>query len=455
MNDSQVITVPNLILKKPTNKVTVFNDELKKQVELMKKELLKADGVGLAANQIGYDNSVFVVEFSDPEEKNSIPFQVFINPKIIEESLEKENLEEGCLSVPKIELPVTRSTKIKVQAQNLEGKKIKITAKNLLAKVMLHENDHLNGIVFTERIKEELIKKYPNYKEKKIIFIGTGDFAELILRGLILTDFNIASIITESPKPAGRGGTTCDTTVAQTAKTFEKNLLETDNIKDLTDEIKKQDPDLILLTDFGQIIPPEVLEIPKIAALNIHPSLLPKYRGATPIPSAILFGEKNTGISIIQMVDQIDKGPVVTQKELEIEEFDNNETLRKRLANLALKTLLEFLPEIESGNLKPIIQDEKLATKTRKFSKEDGEIDWQKSPEELDRQIRAFHPWPGSYTFIDNKRLIIHSAFLDEGKLYLDIVQPEGKKPMEFGNFLRGYRGPLPEWFSKIGNIEK
>lgn len=454
MNDLQVITVPNPTLKKPTEKVTIFDDGLEKQVKLMRQMLKKADGVGLAANQIGYSNSVFVVEFSDPEEKNSIPFTVFINPKIIEESLEKEDLDEGCLSVPQIELPVTRSTKIKVQAQNLSGKKIKITAKNLLAKVMLHENDHLNGTVFTERIQAELIKKYPNYKSKKIIFIGTGDFAELILRGLILTGFNITSVITESPKPSGRSDKACGSIVAQTAKVFGKDLFETDDIKKQITNIKNQNPDLILLTDFGQIIPGVILAIPKIAALNIHPSLLPKYRGATPIPSAILAGEKITGISIISMVKEIDKGPVLAQSELEIDESNNNEILRKRLANLSLKTLLDFLPQIEKENIKPIFQDEKLATMTRKFKKEDGEIDWSKKAEEIDHQIRAFYPWPGSYTFIDDKRLIIHQAFLDGNKLYLDIVQPEGKKPMKFTNFIHGYHGPTPSWFKKIANFK-
>lgn len=454
MNDLQVITVPNPTLKKPTDKVVLFDENLKKQVKLMEKMLKKADGVGLAANQIGFQNSVFVVEFSDPEEKNSIPFQVFINPKIIEESEGKEATDEGCLSVPQIELPVTRSTKIKVQAQNLTGKKIKITAKNLLAKVILHENDHLNGVVFTEKVQKELINKYPNYKNKKIIFIGTGFFAELILRGLILTGFNIVSVVTESPKPSGRENKACATAVAETARTFGKDVIETSVVKNLTNDIKNQNPDIILLTDFGQIIPDDILAIPKIAALNIHPSLLPKYRGATPIPSAILAGEKTTGISIIQMVKEIDKGPVLAQAELKIDETDNNQTLRKRLANLSLKTLLDFLPQIEKENIKPIIQNEKLSSLTRKFKKEDGEIDWNKKPEEIDRQIRAFYPWPGSFTFIDNKRLIIHQAFLDEGKLYLDIVQPEGKKPMDFKNFIHGYHGPSPSWFSKIANFK-
>lgn len=455
MNDLKVITVPNPILKKPANKITVFDDALKKQIALMKKMLSYADGVGLAANQIGINNSVFIVEFIDPEEKNSIPFQVFINPKIIEESENKESLDEGCLSVPKIELPVERSTKIKIQAQNLEGKKFRLTAKDLLAKVILHENDHLNGTVFTERVKVEIVKKYPDYKNKKIIFVGTGDFAEMILRGLILTGFNITSVVSEKGKPSGRDGKICDSLVVQTAKTFGKKIFETDNIKNFVDDIKNESPDIILLSDFGQIIPESILEIPKIAAINVHPSLLPKYRGSTPIPSAILAGDKTTGVSIIKMAKEIDKGPVLTQAEIEVDENDNSETLKKRLANLSLKTLIEYLPKIDANNLKPITQDESKATWTRKLKKEDGEIDWQKPLEEIDRQIRAYYPWPGTFTYIDNRRLIIHSAIFSEGKLYLDVVQFEGKKPMEFPDFLRGYHGPIPEWFSKIGNIEK
>jgi len=466
--------MPHKILHEVAQPVTSFDDELNKKIKRMI-EVLRADenGIGLSANQLGFNNRLCVVEFNDPEKKeNSIPLQTFVNPLIAEIAPEFETLEEGCLSVPKIELPVERSTKIKVKAQNQQGTKIRLTAKGLLARVLQHEIDHLNGILFTDRVKLDLYKKFPKLKKLKIVFIGTGDFAHLILEGLILLDFNLKQIITEKGKPADRTQEIKPTPVGQMAERFGKEYLEIDNLKA---SIGERQPDLIICADFGKIIPEDILKIPKIAAINIHPSFLPKYRGPSPIQTAILKGEKETGVSIIKMTKEIDKGPILAQENLEIFDFDNYLSLKYRLVNLALKILLDLLPKLPQGKIQSNEQDESQATYTRKFTKSDGEIDWQKSSAEINRQIRALYPWPGTYTrlpapkparlpssarrpgrsdggqaFIDNKRLIIHHAHLEDDKLVLDIVQPEGKKPMKFADFLRGFHGQKPGWFKKI-----
>ena len=438
----EIIVVPNRNLKEVAQPVTSFNDVLDKKIEKII-EVLRSDenGVGLSANQLGINDRICVTEFIDKENKeDSIPLQVFINPLIAEVKPEYETLDEGCLSVPKIELPVERSTKIKIKARNQQGRKIRLTAKGLLARVLQHEIDHLNGILFTDRVKKELSQKYPQYKNLKIIFIGTGgNLVELILEGLILLDFKIAAVITTHQSPVG-----------EIARKFEKNPIETNDINQEASTIKKIDPDLIITADFGQIIPKKILGIPHLGAINIHYSLLPKFRGPTPVQTAILSGGKETGVSIFKMSPKIDEGPILAQEKVEISDYENAAVLRTRLSSLTLKMLTELLPKMQQGEVQAIPQDNSKATLTRKFSKSDGEINWQKDIQSIERRIRAYCPWPGSYTFIDGKRLLIHLAHLDDKKLVLDIVQGEGKKPMKFSDFIRGFHGKKPGWFKKI-----
>lgn len=449
MNKPSVITAPNPILNKAAAKVTLFDDALKKQIQLMRQVLQAEGGVGLAANQIGLANQVLVIEYADEDEKNRLPFHALINPEIAESSAEKETANEGCLSVPQIELPVERAAKIKVKAQNETGKKIKFTANGLYGRIVQHETDHLRGILFTDRIRQKYQKDFPEIFQKKIVFVGTGDFAVTLLKGLAILGLNVKLVVSETAKTAGRHQNITASPIADLAKTFNQNLTETERIADLETTVKKINPDLIILADFGQKIPESILNIPKIAAVNLHPSLLPKYRGASPIQSAILAGEKETGVSLIKMVPEIDQGPILAQIKSEIGPHDTAQTLQNNLSTLALELLLSVLPQLIDNKLKEMAPAG-APTLTRKFTKADGEINWQKTPAEIERQIRAFYPWPGSFTFIGGKRLIIHRAHLEHNKLALETVQIEGRKPTDFASFLRGYHGPQPEWFSKI-----
>lgn len=270
------------------------------------------------------------------------------------------------------------------------------------------------------------------------------------MRGLILMDLNISAIFSESPKSSGRGDMIRKTPVAVIAIDFNKKLIETSTIDSNIDFIAKLKPDIILLADFGQIIPEEILKLPKIGAFNLHPSLLPKYRGSTPIQTAILNGEKETGVSLIRMSKEIDKGKIIAQKTIKIQGDENSYSLEIRLANLSLKMMLEALPNLQDGNFIEIKQDDSRSILTHKFSKADAEINWQKPVIKIERQIRAFYPWPGSFTKINDKRLLIHSAHLDNNKLVLDIVQMEGKRAMLFSEFLKGFREKKPSWFKKL-----
>lgn len=447
MNTPSIVTIPNPKLSEVTQKVISFDESLKHQAKLMRKFLRRNEGIGLAANQLGFQNQICIVEFEDDKNpKNNIPFQVFINPKIVQKSDKTEIMDEGCLSVPQIELPVERAQKIKVRAQNLQGKIIKMTANDLLARILQHEIDHLNGIIYTNYARDKFFSDFPNFKKTKIIFFGSGEFASTILLGLILLELDV-TIMTEKAKPAGRDQKLKPSAVAELARKFGKKYFEIDNFSHFTSPISNYD--LLLCSDFGKKIPENILKIAK-TAVNIHPSLLPKYRGATPIQNAILDGSKTTGVSLIKMSREIDQGPVIAQAKMAIEKDDNALTLEKHLSTLAVKMLYAVLPKIVNNKLEEIPQDEEKASFTQRFKKTDGEIDWKKTPVKLERQIRAFYPWPGSYTFINNKRIIIHQAHLEDEKLVLDKVQLEGKNPVSWKDFLRGYHGPKPEWFKKL-----
>ena len=448
MKKSAVITVPNPKLYEKTSKVSSFDNTLQKQIKEMVKTLRIEGGIGIAANQLGYPNQVLAIEFKESDKKTAkkkaeIPLTIFLNPEIVEYGKTAECFEEGCLSVPKIELEVERPGQIKVKYQNEKGKKIKAAPKGLLARVLQHEIDHLNGLVFTERAKAQFFQKFPEFKDYKIAFFGSGEFAATILEGLILLGFNL-EIFTEKSKPAGRDQQLKSTPVAEVARKFGEKYIELEQIN------IESSFDLLICADFGQKIPKSILEKAKIAALNIHPSLLPKYLGPTPIQTAILNRTKTTGVSIIKMTDKIDEGPIYSQIETEILKNDTYPLLRDRLATLGLKLLIKTLPKIASEEIGLIPNDISQATRTRKFSRNDGKVDWSKKPEEIEAQIRALWPWPGTYTFIDDKRLIIHSAHLKKGKLVLDLVQFEGKKPTKFRDFLRGFKAEKPEWLGKI-----
>ncbi len=247
------------------------------------------------------------------------------------------------------------------------------------------------------------------------------------------------------------------------------------------DDFKKLNPEICIVAAYGKIIPKEYLEIPKYGFLNIHPSLLPKYRGASPIQTSILNGERETGVTIILMDEKIDHGPILASRGFSIlnfaysaeaasaakaGQFSNYKNLEKELAELGAELLIDILPKWIKGEIKPREQNHDETTYTKKFSWLDGKIDWQKSADEIDRQIRALNPEPGTWTEWNSKILKIlealpvldvndtvkiSQAFLIENKetaikcgfrsaISPKIVQPEGKKPMEIKDFLNGHR---------------
>lgn len=276
----------------------------------------------------------------------------------------------------------------------------------------------------------------------KIIFLGTSNFGAIILKKIIEGGYVPSLVVTAPDKPSGRKQIITPPPVKITAQSYELPIEQPEKIKNLTLEIRNLNPDLIITAAYGQIVPQEILDIPKFGSLNVHPSLLPKYRGASPVQSAILNGDKKTGVTIMLMDSMMDHGPIIAQKETSIGDNENFAKLHDRLAIIGGELLLDTIPDWINGKIEARHQNESDAVYTKTLKKEDGLIDWSKPANAIERQIRAFSPWPGTYTFWKkNKkdmRLKILESFIEDDKLILVQVQPEGKKPMTFAEFLRG-----------------
>jgi len=226
----------------------------------------------------------------------------------------------------------------------------------------------------------------------KIIFAGTPEFAALHLEALLGADFNICAVITQEDKPAGRGRKLTSSPVKKVAEKHNISIYQPKTLKDqeIQEIINKLNPDIIVDVACGLLVPKIILDMPKYGCINVHPSLLPRWRGATPIQRAILNGDKETGISIMQMDEGYDTGPVLLQKKCLIEESDTTKTLHDRLVKLGIKTLIEAIEKLLTSSLHAVKQDESGSCYAKKFEKTEAVIDWEKSAIELDRQVRAF-----------------------------------------------------------------
>jgi methionyl-tRNA formyltransferase len=244
----------------------------------------------------------------------------------------------------------------------------------------------------------------------RTVFMGTPDFAVPVLDSLgTLADYAIAGVYTQPDKPAGRGrkllaSPVKEWAVAHHLPVFQPRTLRT---PDPQAELSALHPDVIVVAAYGLILPRPVLDLPPFGCINVHASLLPKYRGAAPIQAAILSGEAVTGITLMRMDEGVDTGPSLAQAELAIRADDTSGSLAARLARLGADVLARTLPRWLAGQIELQAQDEKHATFALRLSKEEGRLDWSRPAAELERRVRAFEPWPGTFTAWNGKRLKI------------------------------------------------
>jgi len=240
-------------------------------------------------------------------------------------------------------------------------------------------------------------------QELNIIFMGTPEFGAIILEELIKAGYKPILVVTASDKPVGRKQIITPPPVKVLAEKYGIPVLQPGKIQNTKYEIQNTKPDLIIVAAYGQILPKEILEIPKNGSLNVHPSLLPKYRGPTPIQTAILNGDKKTGVTIILMDEKIDHGPIINQRALEIEKNETATTLQNKLAEFGASLLLETIQKWQKGMLKTYPQDETKATYTKILTREDGRINWKKTAQALEKEVRAYTLWPESFTFWERR----------------------------------------------------
>lgn len=277
----------------------------------------------------------------------------------------------------------------------------------------------------------------------RIAFFGTSDFSVKILDELKKESFVPSLIIAGEDKPRGRKLAITPPPAKVWAEKNNVPMLQPKTLKDASfaENLKKSDWDLFIVASYGKIIPGAVLEIPKHKTLNVHPSLLPKLRGASPIRSAIL-EEKETGVTIMRLDEEMDHGPVVAQKKVPIQNWPADaETLENILAEEGGKLLSQTIPDWISGKIKETPQNHTLATYCKKIEKEDGLINLSDSPEKNFRKIQAYRGWPTAYFFIpsgDKKiRVIIKEAELKDGNLIIKKILPEGGKETDYQIFLK------------------
>jgi len=204
-----------------------------------------------------------------------------------------------------------------------------------------------------------------------------------------------------------------------------------------------------VVASYGRILKPREFNQPKYGALVVHPSLLPRYRGATPVQATLMNGDKQTGVTIIKIDEQVDHGPIIAQQTLAVSSDERYVTLISKLGELGGKLLVKTLPKYLNGEIQPAEQNHPEATFTKKLTREDGLLDLTKPADQLERQIRAYWPWPGSFIWLadqdsNRRRLIIHQAIIKGDKLVLEIVQLEGKAPVSWQSFKNGWRGIIP-----------
>jgi len=305
-------------------------------------------------------------------------------------------------------------------------------------------------------------------KKAEIIFMGTPQFAVPALKALHKNDQNIALVITQPDRPKGRGRKLTPSPVKETALNLGYSVIQPSSVRtaEFSNNIEKHAPGFIVVVAFGHIIPKNILTIPQIATINIHASLLPKYRGPAPIQWAIINEEKETGVTTMLMDEGMDTGDILLSSKLQIAPDDTSGTLHDRLADLGADLLIQTLKTFDTGNINPISQDHTQATYAPMLKKNDGRMNWKLPAESLEAFIRGMTPWPGAFTFHETKRLKFFKArtivmdtdaspgtvikgFPDElwistGKGVLSVLEIQGEsgKRLLIKEFLRGYQLP-------------
>ncbi|RXI98060.1 methionyl-tRNA formyltransferase [Anaerobacillus alkaliphilus] len=312
----------------------------------------------------------------------------------------------------------------------------------------------------------------------RVVFMGTPDFSVPVLKRLIEDGYEVVGVVTQPDRPKGRKKELTPPPVKVEALKHNLKVIQPEKLRNLEDlqQVLDLQADLIVTAAFGQILPKPLLDDPKYGCINVHASLLPEYRGGAPIHQAIIDGKKETGITIMYMVEKLDAGDILTQAKVDILEEDHVGTLHNKLSVIGAELLSHTIPKLIAGELTPVEQEDEKVTFAPNISREKEKINWENGGEEIYNQIRGLHPWPVAYTSLNNQVIKVWWAqkilkmkeatpgtvvSIDSdgfvvstgNEVYIKIVdlQPSGKKRMTAEQFLRGAGGDLTEG-TKLGD---
>lgn len=299
----------------------------------------------------------------------------------------------------------------------------------------------------------------------RVVFMGTPDFAVGTLEAIVEAGHEVVAVVTQPDKPKGRGGAMAMSAVKECAIKHNLTVLQPVKAREesFVEELRTYNSDVIVVVAFGQLLPASIIHMPKYGCINVHASLLPKYRGASPIQWAVLDGCEYSGVTTMQMDEGLDTGDILEVAKVKLDKKETGGSLFDRLSVVGAELLVETLKKAESGELHPVKQDDNEATYVKMLNKSFGLLDFTKKPEVLERMVRGLNPWPSAFTHIEGKLLKIWDASVeaadddkecgsvvtdqktyfkvkcDGGYLVINELQLEGKKRMKTADFLRGY----------------
>ncbi len=466
MSEREIRKFGDPVLRQKAKKIPRVNNAVRKILDEMLDIMRNNSGAGLAAPQIGISKRLAVVDVGEG------PY-FLVNPEIVARSADTDTIWEGCLSWPGYVGEVQRPQKVSIRALDRDGHEVWVEAEGFLARAFQHELDHLDGVLFVDRasLVKEVTKEDEGEEEGegnaspvKAVFMGSPEFSVPSLEELTNCGVDVRLVVTQPDRPQGRKQTVTPTPVKRAALRLGLPVLECSSLMqpEVLEAIRKESPDFIIVVAFGQMVPAAILEAPKFACLNLHPSLLPKYRGGNPIQRVVMAGDTVTGVSIIYMSEGMDAGDICVQRQLNIGPDETYGTLEKRLSSFGAHVLADAISLVLSGEAPRIPQDDTKMTLARHLKKGEEIINWRAPAVLVHALVRGLTPRPGAVTLYEGNRIKIletritasksqekpgailevtgDSGFVSCGDGVIEVVsvQPEGKKPMPFRAFLAG-----------------
>lgn len=415
--------------------------DLEKLVADMSEALDKfPEGVALAAPQIGVPWRLFIVRKDrtlplKTAGEASLPptpeVEVYVNPEIVKTSRKKSRVDEGCLSVHGVYGSTLRHERVTIKARRPDGSHLSRGAGGLMAQIFEHEIDHLNGILFTDHATHLI--RIPEGALRPFVYFGTPTVASETLSTLLEQGFVPSLVVTSPDAPKGRGLALTPSPVKELAAERGIPVLTPEKLDEaVVSDIRMLGCEYAICVAYGKIFPEALINAFPKGVLNVHYSLLPKYRGATPLETALLKGETETGVTVQKMVKELDAGDILAQETIAIGKDETARELRPRLIALGARLLADTLPRYLTDKITPIPQDASQATRAYKIQKEDGLLSLDAPAEENWNKYRAYADSIGTYFFKDGKRMKITRATLVGGKFTIERVIPEGKKEMVY-----------------------